>query len=81
MVRILRRIDSETLVLPELKALIGKTVEITIRENVVPEIISGTGDWGAAVQAAQQLRESGYDFDVWRQQREYDLQHGDDHLL
>jgi hypothetical protein len=34
----------------------------------------------AAARAARGLRESGYDFDAWRQQREYDLKHALDHL-
>src|SRR5580700_6901533 len=33
MVRIKRKLDSETLYLPELKALIGQTVEITVEEQ------------------------------------------------
>ena len=33
-IRISKRIDSETLHLPELKDLIGKKVEITLREEV-----------------------------------------------
>jgi hypothetical protein len=80
MVRIRRRIDSETLHLPELKALIGKTVEIVIKEETAPEITPGTGDWDAAQSAARALRETGYDFDAWRQQREYDLEHAKDHV-
>lgn len=69
MVRIRRKLDSETLHLPELKPLIGKTVEIVIREHAVPEIVPGTGDWDAAQRAAKRLQESGYDFDAWQQQR------------
>ncbi len=41
---------------------------------------AATRRWAAAAQAAQELRESGYDFDAWRQQREYDLMHAHDHL-
>jgi hypothetical protein len=78
-VRIRRKLDSETLVLPELKPLIGKTVEIIVLEEAGP-VASGTGDWAAAAQAAQELRDSGYDFDAWRRQREFDLQHAHDHL-
>jgi hypothetical protein len=39
-IRIRKRLDSETLQLPELKPLIGKTVEITIEEAapVAPKI-------------------------------------------
>jgi hypothetical protein len=40
----------------------------------------GTGDWEAAAKAAQALRETGYDFDAFRRQREYDLEHANDHL-
>src|SRR3990172_5868728 len=35
-IRIRRKIDSETLHLPELKPLVGRTVEITISENLEP---------------------------------------------
>jgi hypothetical protein len=80
MVRIRRKLDSDTLHLPEIKPLIGKTVEIIIKEEAMPEIIPGTGDWSAAQRAAQELRETGYDFDAWHQQREHDLKHADDHL-
>ena len=80
-IHIHKRIESETLHLPELRPLIGKTVEIIVREEVPgPAIIPGTGDWEAAERAAQALRESGYDFDAWRQQREYDWKHAEDHL-
>jgi hypothetical protein len=55
-------------------------VEITVTEETVPEITPGTGDWDAAERAAKELRESGYDFDAWREQRTYDLKHANDHL-
>ena len=67
--------------LPELRPLLGKRVEIIIREEKALEISPGTGDWDAAENAAQQLRETGYDFDAWRLQREVDLTHANDHLL
>jgi hypothetical protein len=44
-----------------------------------PSIQPGSGDWQAAEQAARELRESGFDFDAWRQQRDYDLDHAGDH--
>ena len=75
-VRIRRKLESDTLHLPELKPLIGKTVEITIIEQ--PTVIPGTGDWEALKAAADDLE--GYDFDAWRKQRDYDLQHAKDHL-
>jgi hypothetical protein len=46
--------------------LIGKTVDIIIREKMPGEIIPGTGDWDAAARAAPRLRDSGYDLDAWR---------------
>jgi len=79
-VRIRRRLDSDTLHLPELKPLIGKNVEIIVQEEQAPAIIPGTGDWEYAAQAAQELRETGYDFDALRAQRECDLKHANDHL-
>jgi len=72
MVRLRRKLDSEILYLPELRYLIGKTVEILVTEAMGPEIAPGTGDWDAAARAAKELRESGYDFDAWRSQRDQD---------
>jgi hypothetical protein len=71
-------LESETLHLPELQALIGKTVEITVQEEVLPEIIPGSGDWAAAARAAQRLQATGYDFDAWKEQRDYDVSHAQD---
>lgn len=79
-IHIRKRIDSETLHLPELQPLIGKTVEIIVYEEQAPAIRPGTGDWEAAARAVEELRETGYDFDAWRQQRDYDLKHANDHL-
>ena len=79
-VRIRRKLESDTPHLPELKPLIGKNVEIIVLEEPTPAIIPGTGDWEAAARAAEELRESGYDFDAWKRQREYDLKHANDHL-
>ncbi len=80
-IRIRKTIDSETLHLPELKPLVGRTVEIIVLdEDTRSTIRPGTGDWQAAEKAAQELRESGYDFDAWREQRDYDLKHANDHL-
>jgi hypothetical protein len=44
----------------------------SLKKEGSPEITPGTGDWQSAQRAAERLRQSGYDFDVWRQQREYD---------
>jgi hypothetical protein len=67
--------------IPELKPLLGRAVEIIVLEEDARSTIQpGTGDWQAAENAARQLREAGYDFDAWREQREYDLKHAHDHL-
>lgn len=50
-------------------------VSATPTGNIKP----GTGDWQAALQAARELEN--YDFDAWRKQREYDLEHARDHQL
>ena len=71
-----RQLNSDTL--PELRPLIGKTVHIIIREANVPAVTPGTGDWSAWPAALSDLE--GYDFDVWKTQREYDTQHANDHL-
>ena len=75
-IRIRKKIESETLHLPELKPLVGRTVEIIVLEEEKHSTIRpGTGDWEAAEKAARELRETGYDLDAWRAQREFDLQH------
>jgi len=76
-VRIRRKLESETLHLPELKPFIGKNVEIIVQEEPMPAVIPGTGGWDAAMQAARELED--YDFEAWREQREYDLKHAKDH--
>jgi uncharacterized protein (DUF433 family) len=42
-VRVRRHLESETLHLPELKAMIGKDVEITVREEPAPDRWQGEG--------------------------------------
>jgi hypothetical protein len=77
-VRIRRKLESETLHLPELKPLLGKNVEIIILDESMPAILPGNGDWDSAMAAVAELED--YDFDRFRAQREYDLQHAKDHL-
>lgn len=62
-VRIRRKLDSETLHLPELKPLIGKTVEIIVLDDTASAIVAGTGDWDSAMQAVAELED--YDFDAF----------------
>ncbi len=119
-IRIRKKLDSETLHLPELRPLIGRTVEIVVAEQPEPSIrdefyatvaripetesewntrcktyqtwrddsrfesflplielllskdFASTRPWAAAAAAAQHL--DGYDFDAWREQREFDRQ-------
>ncbi len=73
LISIRKKIESETIHLPELKPLIGQTVEITVRAATAE-----TTDWDAAFQAVAELET--YDFDAWRAQREYDRLHADDHV-
>jgi hypothetical protein len=77
-IRIHKTIESETLYLPELKPLIGQTVEIIVLPESLAGVQAGTGDWDAAARAARAL--TGYDFDAWCQQREYDQKHASDRL-
>ncbi|MCU0982791.1 MAG: hypothetical protein MUF25_26830 [Pirellulaceae bacterium] len=77
-IRIRKKLESETLSLAELKPLIGKTVEIVVSPEPCQETAPATERWDAAIQAAEELEN--YDFDAWRNQREYDLSHAHDHL-
>lgn len=74
-----RKLESETLYLPEIRPLIGKNVEIIVlEESPTVETTSGTGDWDDAMQAVDELED--YDFDALRKQHDYDLRHARDHL-
>ena len=74
-IHIHRHLNSD--ILPELRPLIGKTVDIIVRRAEVPAVTPGTGDWSAWPAALNDLAD--YDFNVWKTQREYDLQHANDH--
>ncbi len=73
-IRIHRHIDSETLHLPELRPLIGKTVEIVITEGSEAKAVDEAARWAAAEQAIRELTD--YDFEAYREQREFDRLHG-----
>jgi len=81
-IRIRTTLDSDTLHLPELKPLVGKAVEIIVLEEpAAPGVRPEAGNWEAAAEAARRLRERGtYDFEAWREQREFDRRHAHDHL-
>jgi hypothetical protein len=67
-IRIRQKLESETLHLPQLRPFIGKTVEITVVDDVATvstPVKPESGDWSAAARAAAELRQSGYDFEAW----------------
>lgn len=51
--------------------------DIVVQDAGSTAIRPGTGDWEAAARAAKELRETGYDFDAWREQREFDTKQAD----
>jgi hypothetical protein len=66
-IRIRKKLDSETLNLPELRALLGQTVEIIVlSEESVPGIRPGTGDWANFDRLAREITD--YDFDAQKEQ-------------
>ena len=73
-IRIHRRIDSETLHLPELRPLIGKAVEIVVTAESEAKAADGAARWAAAEQAIRERTD--YDFDAYKEQREFDRLHG-----
>jgi hypothetical protein len=80
-IQVRRTIESDMLHLPEVKPLIGKTVLITIRVDqaeTASAVVPGTQDWDAFARIAKQLRETGYDFEAWRELREAELDDTDD---
>jgi hypothetical protein len=71
-IRIRKQLNSETLHLPELRPLLGRTVEIIVlEEGPMPLITPGTGDWAAFARLAGELAD--YDFDAQRAQDQVDL--------
>lgn len=75
-IRIRTKLESDTLVLPELRPLIGKTVDIEVTERL--EQPSPEDRWAAAAEAVKGLTD--YDFAAWSDQRAFDAEHGEDHL-
>ena len=78
-IRIRKKLDSETLNLPELRPLLGQTVEIIVLgEESVPGIRPTTGDWTTFDRLAREITD--YDFDAQEQQDRVDLRHANDLL-
>jgi hypothetical protein len=68
-IRIHTQLDSTTLALPEIAPLVGKRVEIIVREE--SPTTSTEVDWDALDRAVEGLRQT-YDFDAITQQNETD---------
>jgi hypothetical protein len=78
-IRIRRKLDSDTLHLPELRPLLGRTVEIIVLEEApAPGVRPGTGDWAAFDRLAREITD--YDFDAQREQDAVDLRHANEFL-
>jgi hypothetical protein len=69
-IRIETTISSETLHLPQLKPLVGKCVEIIVREKSASNVTPPTRNWTDVEEAVRQLED--YDFDAYREAREAD---------
>jgi hypothetical protein len=70
-IRIETHIDSETLFLPQLKPMVGKDVEIVVREKSIP-IISPGRSAGQVIES-DLLELDDYDFDAYRAARECEV--------
>jgi hypothetical protein len=71
-IRIETTIESDTLYLPQLQPLMGKSVEIIVRENTVPIMTPATSDW-AEVEAIVRNGLDDYDFDAYREARNLEI--------
>jgi hypothetical protein len=70
-IRIETTIDSETLHLPQLKPLVGKNVEIIVREKAAPVVTPAMSGSGAIETAVYGLED--YDFDAYRNALELEI--------
>jgi hypothetical protein len=70
-IRIHRRVDSETLHLPELRPLIGKAVQIVVTEEPTLPTATEKGWEAFFAKAGSDL----VDPEVYKQYREFDRQH------
>ena len=75
------KLDSDTLYLPQVRPLIGKTVEIIVREEagLAEQQRNGRGPrrdaWKAALAG---LADLDIDWDAYRRQREFDVRNASD---
>jgi hypothetical protein len=76
------KLDSDTLYLPQVRPLIGKTVEIIVQERAsTGEQTQNEGNpnriaWKAALAG---LADLDIDWDAYRRQREFDVRSASDH--
>jgi hypothetical protein len=70
-IRIETTIESETIHLPQLKPLVGKCVEIIVRERGMPVVTHPTREWPDVEAALLEL--SDYDFSALRDMRDVEL--------
>lgn len=71
-IRIETLLEGETLYLPQLRPLVGKSVEIVVREKSLPVVSPGTSEWTDVQTAVLELAD--YDFDAWRRAREVEVE-------
>lgn len=74
-IRIRTKIESENLVLPELKPFLGKVVEIQVSEEEAPGVVDA---WTLAEQAVNELAE--YDFEALECQQQLDTRQSSNRL-
>ena len=70
-IRIRKTIHSDTLHIPELQGMIGRTVEIIVLEEPMSAVVQGKGDWDPVLAASQQL--SDYDYEARADQDACDI--------
>jgi hypothetical protein len=81
-IRINTMLDSDTLYLPQVRPLIGKSVEIIVREETGAGAQRQNGQcpqrdaWKAAL---ANLADLDIDWDAYRRQREFDIRSASDH--
>jgi hypothetical protein len=66
-IRIETLLEGETLYLPQLRPLVGKSVEIVVREKSLPVVSPRTSEWSDIQTAVLGLAD--YDFDAYRKAR------------
>ena len=77
-IRIRTTLTSDTPHLPELGPLVGRRVEIIVTEEEPSAASTAPPDkWDELARLAGEIRE--YDWDAWRQKRDFDAEHAEDH--